>query len=369
LLAAILGNADLARLDLAASHPARVSVDEITRAGQRAKELVQRILTFSRPQEHQLRTTDLALVVDEAARLLRATIPAGVELRLDIDPVPTVQADASQIHQVILNLVTNAWHAIEGQSGRIELRLESHLIDAEFCQLHPQLQPGEYVCLSVSDTGKGMNAEVLKRIFEPFFTTKPSGQGAGLGLPMVHGIVRAHGGAVIVESRLEVGTRFSIFLPASYAGINDAPAKTALPDSVRGQGQRILYIDDEEPLVYLMVRFLEKIGYHIEGHTGPVAGLAAFRANPTRFDLVITDRNMPGLSGVEVAQQVLQIRPEIPVVLVSGYLLPGEVEQARALGVREVVLKPNSVEGFGPLLQRIFSGQANTAEDGQSLAD
>jgi PAS domain S-box-containing protein len=356
ILSAIVGNTELVRLDLSPDHPALTSIKEILRAGQRAKELVQRILAFSRPQPQQLGPILLQPVLEEAIRLLRATLPAGVELAFDAERwLPTVSADASQIHQIVLNLVTNAWHAMENDVGRIEVRLKACHVDDSLCSTHPGLRPGPHACLSVADSGKGMDTLTLSRIFEPFFTTKQAGQGAGLGLSVVHGIVRSHGGVIVVDSEPGKGTTFQVYFPAieaeAAATFRDAPA---VPSSM-GRGECILYVDDEEPLVYLATRFLERFGFRVEGYSSALDAVNAFRVDPQRYDLVITDYNMPGMSGMDVARQVLQVRPDAPVVLASGYLRPSEIDQARALGIREVVFKPNTLEELGPLVLRLLS--------------
>ncbi|MET0657946.1 MAG: PAS domain S-box protein [Steroidobacteraceae bacterium] len=356
LLAAILGNAELARLDSPESSGMRDSVDEIIRAGQRARELVQRILTFSRPQEHQLKPVQLQSVVEEAARLLRSTLPAGVRIQVQSAPaLPAVRADESQIHQVIVNIVTNAWHAMRSQSGRVDISLQVADIDVAFCQSHSELSPGPHLRLSISDTGQGMDEETLARIFDPFFTTKPSGQGAGLGLSIVHGIVRAHGGAIVVETHLGRGTTFHVYLPVSGQAADPVVDRMSAAHGGPGNGERILYLDDEESLVYLAVRYLSRLGYQVNGYTRAEEALAAFRANPGAFDLVITDFNMPGMSGMEVTRRLLEIDREASVVLASGYVRPAEIEEATALGVQEVFLKPNDIDEFGAVVQRLLS--------------
>jgi two-component system, cell cycle sensor histidine kinase and response regulator CckA len=363
ILAAIVGNAELARLDVEPEHPARVSIVEILRAGCRAKELVQRILSFSRPQAAAVRTIQLQPVLEEAQRLLRATLPAGVELSFHGAPsLPAVRADASQIHQIVLNLVTNAWHALENHPGRIETRLEACRVDNGLCQHHADLHPGPYVHLSVSDTGKGMDAATLEHIFEPFFTTKAHGEGAGLGLSVVHGIVRGHGGAIFAESQVGDGATFHVYLPVAGVEELTASVSEATPTGeVGGHGERILYIDDEEALVYLAARFLERDGYRVDAFTHVDAALRAFRARPDSYDVVITDFNMPGMSGMELAEQLLRIRPDAPIALSSGYLRPAEIASAHALGIREVFPKPYLIEELGPLVQRMLSGRAGEA--------
>jgi signal transduction histidine kinase/CheY-like chemotaxis protein len=356
ILAAIIGNAEYAQLDLPPAHPSRVSVEEILRAGHRAKDLVERILAFSRPQADQLRPMQLQPVLEEAEHLLRATLPAGIELSFHASPgLPIVRADASQIHQVVLNLVTNAWHALENRPGRIEARLEGLRVDTTLSRQHPELRPGPYVRLSVTDTGKGIDASTLEHIFEPFFTTKPVGQGAGLGLSVVHGIVRGHGGVIFAESQPGHGATFHVFIPAAGEERSVVRVETPALRETRGQGEQILYIDDEEALVFLTVRFLESCGYRVEGFSRAQDALKAFRAKPHGYDAVITDYNMPGMSGMELAQQLLRIRPDALIALTSGYLRPAEIDAAHALGIREVIPKPYLVDELGPLVQRLLA--------------
>jgi nitrogen-specific signal transduction histidine kinase/CheY-like chemotaxis protein len=356
ILSAISGNAEMARLDLGPTHPALVSIKEIQRAGQRAKELVQRILSFSRPQEQQLVSINLQPIVEEAVRLLRSTIPAGIELQFAaVAALPAVRADASQIHQVVLNLVTNAWHAMNGSGGRIDISLAACRVDNTLCQSHPELRAGPHVRLSVQDSGAGMDAATIARIFDPFFTTKLPGQGAGLGLSVVHGIVRAHGGAIVVDSAPGRGSIFHVYLPVSNAPAQAAPFSFAANRDARGNGECVMYVDDEEPLVNLAVQFLTRLGYRVTGFVQPADALTAFRAAPHAFDAVITDFNMPGMSGVTLAQALLAIRTDLPIALSSGYLRPEEAERARAAGIRDILLKPSSMEDLGPLVHRLLA--------------
>jgi signal transduction histidine kinase/ActR/RegA family two-component response regulator len=364
IIAAIGGNAELARLDLDAKHPALVSIHEILRAGQRAKDLIQRILVFGRPQAHKLRTIQLQPVLEEAERLLHATLPAGVELVVRCAPnLPPVRGDASQIHQIVLNLVTNAWHAMENKQGRVEARLDACRVDSALCERHAELHTGPYVRLTFRDTGKGMDAGTLEHIFEPFFTTKQLSQGAGLGLSVVHGIVRGHGGAIIAESELGHGASFQIYFPAaSSTDVGTNTTVDSMPASgICGHGEHILYVDDEESLVYLAVRSLERGGYRVDGFTRVKEALLAFRAKPEDYDLVITDYNMPGMSGMELAEQLMIIRPDAPIALTSGYLRPAEMATARALGIREVIPKPYLIEELGPLVRRMLSSRSSDA--------
>ncbi len=355
ILAAIIGNTELARRNVGPSHPAAENLQEIRKASQRAKGLVQRILTFGRQHQQPQSVIALRSVVEDAVALLRPTLPAGVELTTAFDAdAPTVLADPTQIHQVLINLCTNAWHAMEGHADRIDIRLDGITLDAEAARVDPTLRPGHFARLSVTDTGAGMDAATLERIFEPFFTTKPVGQGVGLGLSVVHGIVKAHGGAITVTSQPGSGTTFSLYFPAAEAPEQPAAPEVAAPKPLPAAGgQHVLYLDDEEGLVSLVTRLLELLGYRVSGYTRPEEALAAVRADPGQFDLVVTDLNMPGMSGLDVARALSRLRPDLPVVLVSGYITDELRGAALEAGVRELIYKPNTFEELGEVVQRL----------------
>ncbi len=343
ILTAIGGNTQLAIADLPPDHPALISLAEIDRASDRAADLVRQILTFSRPQELNRKVLKLKTVVEEALRLLRASLPTTITIRTDFDNrTPEVAAHATQMHQVIMNLGANAAHAIGDRGGVLELRLAPFLADAEFARTFPGLRQGLYARLTVIDSGCGMDAATVERIFEPFFSTKGQGQGTGLGLSVVHGIVRGHDGAIAVQSQPGRGTTFQIYFPAApVAPVEVRPAPSPAP---RGNGERILYLDDEERLVFLARRGLERQGYSFTGFTDPAQALEAFRAEPARFDVVVTDLTMPGMTGLDFAREVLRLRPEIPILLTSGYLRPQDEETAERLGLRDFIAKPAVID-------------------------
>jgi PAS domain S-box-containing protein len=353
ILAAILGNTQLALADTATGHPARESLEEIRKASLRASNLVQQILAFSRHQPLQRRVVELGPTLQEAYNFLRATLPSVVELTLSIDAAaPPVLADQTQIYQVIANLCTNAWHALEDRPGRVAIALEAVDLDAAGVAGMAGLRPGRFARLAVADDGKGMDAATLRRIFDPFFTTKEAGRGTGLGLSVVHGIVQAHDGAITVASRPGEGTTFQVHLPAAAAAVDAVPAP-APQGPGRGGGQSILYLDDEGPLVFLATRMLERLGYRISGYTRADEALQAFRADPGRFDLVITDLNMPGVSGMQIAAEILALRPGLPVVLCSGYVTDELRQRARDAGICEVLYKPATMEEFSQAIHRL----------------
>jgi PAS domain S-box-containing protein len=357
ILGAIIGNTQLAIMDLAADHPARKSLDEVKKAGARAKALVMQILAFARQQPQEREVVELVPVLEDVVKLARATLPASVELVLQCEPGSTsVRADVTQIHQIVLNLCTNAWQAMEGQPGRIDLRLERVQVDADLVRSHPNLQPGRHARISVTDTGKGMDAATLERIFEPFFTTKGPGQGTGLGLSVVHGIMRLHQGTITVQSAPGSGTRFDLYFPTVTPATQ--PRFTPPSQLAHGSGQHVLYLDDEEQLVFLTTRVLQRSGYRVSGFSRPSEALAAFRAQPDQFDLVVTDYNMPGMSGLQVASELLKLRPDLPVVLASGYLTDELRAEAALTGIRHTLYKPETVEGLCNAVHQ-FLGQRN----------
>jgi CheY-like chemotaxis protein len=283
-------------------------------------------------------------------------LPATLEIRFEADPAtPAVSADAVQIHQVLMNLCTNAWHAVEGRSQpRLDIMLAPARIDAGG-GAGADLQPGLYARLSVRDNGIGMEPLVLERIFEPFFTTKPTGLGTGLGLSVVHGIVENHGGAIRVESRPGEGSAFHLYFPAEEqeAGAPEpASPRQALP---AGSGERVLYIDDEEAMALLVERSLERLGYRVTASTSPAAALAAFRARPGDFDVAVTDYHMPAMNGRELIQALRGVRNDLPIVVTTGFLRPEDAEELRRLGIQELVQKPDTVDGLIQALHRIFA--------------
>jgi nitrogen-specific signal transduction histidine kinase/ActR/RegA family two-component response regulator len=349
ILTAIGGNTQLAIADLPPDHPAMLSLVEIEKASERAAALVRQILSFSRPQEAKRKIVKLQAVVEEALRLLRASLPATISMGTDFAPdAPDVAADATQIHQVIMNLGTNAAHAIGERAGTLDLRLAPFVVDAETAAHSTDLHAGRYAQLTVSDSGRGMDAATLERVFEPFFTTKAPGQGTGLGLSVVHGIIKGHHGAVTVYSQPGQGTTFHLYFPAATAtDVPPSPARMATPP---GHGERVLYLDDEERLVFLARRGLEKLGYVCAGFTDPRQALEAFRAQPSGFDIIVTDLTMPGLNGLDFAAEVLRLRPGMPVLLTTGYLRPQDAERARQLSLPEVVPKPATLDVLGQAL-------------------
>jgi PAS domain S-box-containing protein len=364
ILGAIIGNTELVRQDVTANRAATESLDEIRKACLRAKSLVQRILTFGSQRQEPQRVIALRPAVEEALKLLRATLPAGVEIVATFGRgVPTVAADPTHIVQALINLCTNAWHAMEGHVGIIQVGLDDITIDAREASRDVSLRPGHFARLSVTDAGSGMDAVTLQRIFDPFFTTKTVGKGTGLGLCVVHGIVKAHNGLITVRSAPGKGTTFFLYFPAVEAAAEIAAPEAAVAGPRPDGGRRhVLYLDDEEQLVSLVKRMLERHGYRVTGFTRPEEALAAVRADPGQFDLFVTDFNMPEMSGLEVARELSRLRPSLPVVLASGYITDALRAEAPLAGVRQLVYKPNTVEELCDVVQR-FTGTTGPSEE------
>jgi PAS domain S-box-containing protein len=354
MLLVIQGNAQLAQELLQKDNAVQEHLVEIVHASERASDLVRRILSFSRPQKARHKVLNLGPAVDEALKFARATLPAMVEIRPKIAThVPSVAADATQIHQILLNLATNSAHAIGARGGIIEVELAGVDIDAEAvtCALDnvAQLPPGRYARLTVRDNGCGMSPEVVERIFDPFFTTKPVGQGTGLGLSIVHGIMRSAGGAVTVQSEPGKGTSFHLYFPAAADAA--ATEQTAThPALTRGSGQHVLFIDDEDAVVRLGTLNLTRLGYRVTGCTEPSAALKEFHRDPEAIDAVVTDLSMPGMSGFDCAREMLATRPDLPILLTSGYIRPEDEAEAREIGIRALCSKPAALNELGELL-------------------
>jgi PAS domain S-box-containing protein len=367
ILTAISGHTHLGLNDIEEERSPEQSLLAIQEASTRAVELVRRILMFSRYQRPERKVCPIVPIVEEAMQSLGSTLPSGVTLigMLDAASASLTYADPGQIHQVIMNLGANAAYAI-GESGSIQVLVDS------IPSNHPELGGGtevpfeRYVRITFSDTGSGIDDATRERIFEPFFTTKPKGHGTGLGLSVVHGIVKGHEGHLAVQSSPDKGTVFRVYLPEVRQDERQEPDRvsSAQPSKPARVGGRVMYVDDEEPLVVLATRWLGKLGYQVAGFSDSVQALEAFREHPFDFDAVISDISMPGLSGLELVRQVMAIRSDIVVVMSSGYSTLEDQERARALGVVDVVLKPQSMAEFGKILHRILSERESRSRAG-----
>ncbi len=344
ILTAITGYTHLALAKVAADSRAGYNLRQVLTAGKRARDLVSQILTFGRRGEGERGPVSLEEIVREASTLLRATLPAGIVIEHDLRtaasalPTDTIHGDATQIQQVLMNLGTNAGHAMRETGGTLSVSLEETAVTPQIAVCHPALRAGRrYLRLVVRDTGDGIPAGVKERIFEPFFTTKKIGEGTGLGLAVVHGIVADHGGAIAVESAEGQGTSFEIFLPR----VDAAATPQAEPEGPPPTGdERVLLIDDEEAVVEIYHEYLTSLGYRVEPRTDSRQAYEDFRAAPWSFDLVITDQAMPGMTGETLAGKLLAVRPELPIVLCTGFSHTVSREQALAAGIRAYLMKP-----------------------------
>ncbi|MBV8124429.1 MAG: response regulator [Burkholderiaceae bacterium] len=355
ILGAILGNLELARGKLEPGHPVQAELGEMQQASLRARDLVRQILTFSRRQPQQLQDIALQPVVEETFGLLRATLPAGVELRLCLDPAPLhAHADATQLQQVLMNLCTNAWHALRGEAGQIVIGLDCAHLDATTAALRG-LAAGGYSHLWVRDTGCGMDPATLDRVFEPFFTTKSTSQGTGLGLSIVHGIVASHHGSIHVESQMGQGSTFHVHLPLALSAQAVTPTQAHDAPVEAGHGEHVIYLDDDDFVTRVMVRILERAGYRCSGFREATAVLSALMDPSLEVDVFVTDYNMPGLSGLDVARAVASIRPGLPIGISSGLVTDELREEARRMGILALIEKENSFGEIVPHVARMLS--------------
>ncbi|MBL7178352.1 MAG: response regulator [Desulfobacteraceae bacterium] len=338
-LFSIIGYTDLTMDDVPEGSLAQSNLKEVLIAANRAKEMIQQILTFSRQTETEKRPVMVQSVVKETIELLKISIPTTIEIRQNIDAnCKPVMADPTQIHQVVMNLATNAYHAMQEKGGVLAIDVAKEKISMDDSASHPYLHPGTYIKLSVSDTGHGMDKAVMEKIFDPYFTTKPVGQGTGMGLSTIHGIVKSHGGDIKVYSEPGKGTVFHVYFPL----IETKPVEPEIVSTgpVQKGSKRILLVDDQEPIVSMVQQTLERLGYQVAIRTSSLDALEAFRAAPDKFDLVITDMTMPNMTGVELAPRLLEIRPDIPIILCTGFSEITDANKAKALGIREFLMKP-----------------------------
>ncbi|MBW2569788.1 MAG: response regulator [Deltaproteobacteria bacterium] len=338
-LFSIMGYTDLTMDDVPEGSHAQSNLKEVLIAANRAKDMIQQILTFSRQSETEKKPVKVQSVVKETIKLLRTSIPTTIEIRQNIDEdCKPVMADPTQIHQVVMNLGTNAYHAMREKGGVLAIDVAEEKISMDDSASYPDLHPGTYIKLTVSDTGHGMDKAVMDKIFDPYFTTKPVGQGTGMGLSTIHGIVKSHGGDIKVYSEPGKGTAFHIYFPL----IETKPVEPEIVSTgpIRKGSESILLVDDEEQIVFMVKQTLERLGYQVTIRTSSLDALEAFRAGPDKFDLVITDMTMPNMTGVQLAPKLLEIRSDIPIILCTGFSEITDANKAKALGIREFLMKP-----------------------------
>jgi PAS domain S-box-containing protein len=339
ILLGIMGHTELALREDGSLTQRQRDLGKVLKGAERGRQLVQRILAFSRATEVARVPLRLDRTVAESLELIRASLPATVEIRAELDPgAPTVLSDETQIHQILMNLATNAAHAMP-RGGVLTVKLRTFDPNPETLLRHPGMRAGPHARLEITDDGAGMTAEVLERVLEPFFTTKPVGQGTGLGMSVIHGIVRGHGGTIEIESAPGRGTTVTIDLPAGNA---PAPAPVESVVTTRdGSGPRVLLVEDEPDLASMQRRQLEHLGYRVTVHTSSVEALEDFRSRPAGFDLLVTDATMPRMTGAELTREIVGLRADLPVLMVTGGD-GADPEVLKRIGVRRVLRKPHT---------------------------
>jgi PAS domain S-box-containing protein len=353
ILAAILGYTELARMELPGDCNARSDLDQVLIAGNRATDLVKQILTFSRKSEHRKKPLRIALIVKEAVKMIRSSLPSSIDIQVNIDQdVGLVLADPTNIHQIVLNLCTNASHAIGSQQGRMDIILRQVKFTTK--QVHEKhgVLPGTFVELTVKDNGSGMDENTLARIFDPYFTTKEQGAGTGLGLAVTHGVVEECRGFIEVESEVGKGSAFHVYLPVlleeNHAQEKEEPVQLAFGT------ERILFVDDEPSIVHISLSILTGLGYNVVAESNSLDALEKFSKDPNSFDLVITDQTMPGLTGSELAKAMLALRPDLPVILCTGYTSAISEKEALSLGIRRYAVKPLNTVRISSLVREVL---------------
>jgi len=328
-------------------------MEQVLKAANRAKDLVQQILTFSRKAEHEKKPIALAPIVKEVVNFMRASLPTTIEITQKIeDTSDVIMADPTQMHQVLVNLCTNAGHAMKETGGVLEIGMEEVIINADDRLQRPPVKPGLYLALTVRDTGQGVSQEDLGRIFEPYFTTKEKGEGTGLGLAVVHGIVKDHGGEIRVYSELGKGTIFRVYLPLMEKQAEDVRDTEEPP--LPGKGETILFIDDEKMVVDFSKEFLEALGYIVITETDPVNAIEIFKRNRDAFDLVITDKTMPHMTGFDLVEKIRDIHPDIPILICSGFLEKEDTEKLTTLRISRFITKPAGMSALAKTIRDVL---------------
>jgi PAS domain S-box-containing protein len=354
ILAVIIGYIELSLDELPVDTSLRRNIERVRLASERARELVNQILTFSRRSAKERKPLRIANIITEVLKLLRSSLPSTIDIQQDITAASGIAlANATQVQQVVMNLCTNAAHAMREKGGLLEVGLHEVLLDEISAAAYSGIEPGLYLDLSVRDTGHGIAPAIMKRIFEPYFTTKKQGEGTGMGLAVTHGIVKSHGGDVAVYSEPGRGTTFHVLFPAMEGTVEAGARETETPPL--GKGQHILFVDDERALVDVGEKLLKKLGYRVTAGDSSLEALELFRAGPGGFDLVITDLTMPNMTGVQLTYELKCIRPDIPIILCTGFseaVTAGQIEQ---LGIRKLLLKPVTILSLAKAIKEVLA--------------
>ena len=352
ILSVILGYAEMAKDDCQPGSSISKDLDEVLGAGNRAKGLVQQILAFSRQDDMERTLIQPASIVQEVIQMLRSSLPTTIEITKDIDVVTgLVFVDPSQLSQILMNLCTNAFHAMEDTGGKLDISLKEVTLSDEDLIHEPGVKNGTFIQLSIADSGTGVAPNIKNKIFDPYFTTKETGKGTGMGLAMVHGIVKNYGGFITLYSELGAGTVFHVFLPTVE---QEALTENKISNPLPMGKERILFVDDEELLATMGKSMLEKLGYHVTIRTSSLEALETFQDHPDQFDIVITDQTMPGMTGADLASKLMQIKPEIPIILCTGYSTIISEEKAKAMGIKEFAFKPLAKKDIAQLIRKVL---------------
>ncbi len=352
ILTPILGYTDMAREELPEESNLRFDIEQINNAALRGKDLVQQILIFSREVDFEKKPIQLQPIVAETLNLLKASSPPSVKIKHHLDPgIGTVLADPTHIHQIVMNLCTNANHSMMKTGGTLEVKLDEKKVDQKIAEKIPNLKKGNYVRLTISDTGHGMDIKTKERIFEPFFTRKEVGSGSGLGLSVVHGIINYYGGAIVVDSTPFEGTTFEIYLPKH--GTNDLGSHKSIKKTVKGD-EYIMFVDDEPEITFMGKKMLEKLGYKVSIKSDSLSALEEFKEDPKKYSLLVTDQKMPYLQGTELASRMKEINPEIKVIIITGYGDNLSKDVLVQNGISEVIFKPMVMDEFSMVIRTVL---------------
>jgi CheY-like chemotaxis protein/two-component sensor histidine kinase len=351
ILFGVIGYTEIALSEVEKDTKLYSSLQEVLLAGRRARDLVKQILTFSRKNGQNREPVQVKIIVKEVLKLLRASLPATIDIRQAIKSDSMVLADPTQIHQILMNLCTNAEHAMRDKGGVLEVKLENAELDRLFTDGHPGMKPGAFLKLTISDSGHGIPSDALDRIFDPFFTTKESGEGTGMGLAVVHGIVSNNGGAILVSSEQGQGTTFRIYFP-----IVERPLEPQIDDegTLPIGTERILFVDDEQTIVNIGKQTLGSLGYEVTTQTNSRAALELFKSQADKFDLVITDMTMPAMTGDILTRELIRIKPDLPVILITGFSAKIDDRKALDLGARAFIMKPIEKRRIAEIVRNVL---------------
>jgi len=365
ILAAIIGYTELASLNASKSDSLKRDLDEILKASNRAKDLTKQILLFSRQTEQEQKPIKIELIVKEVLKMMRASLPTTIEIRQKIKTgLAPILSDSTEIHRVLMNFCTNAAHAMQKKGGVLQVTLTDMEIDKKTVVQNLDLNPGQYQILTISDTGHGMDSSVIERIFDPFFTTKKHGEGTGMGLAVTHGIVKSCGGAITVSSEVGKGTTFKVFFPVIESEIT---MESEHYEPVPHGKERILFVDDEAALVEAGRQLLESLGYKVIAKTNGIEALQTFKEQPSNFDVVITDMIMPKMTGKDLSKEILAIRPDIPIIICTGFSEVISEKKAKAIGIREFIMKPILRRDMAKIIRVVLDNENGKAPELKGL--